>query len=703
VSSETFVHLRSAGASLVLDVTCGAPGALLHWGADLGVDLPDNDAWVPAVPHSAVDAPLRTTLLGGGLARPALRGSRAGSAFAPRFAVTDVETVDAGSVRVRSEARVAGLVLTSTLGLDAYGVLQAQHVLRNDGGTGYQLDRLGVLLPVPARAVELLDLTGRWSRERHPQRHRFDAQGTWLRESRSGRTGHDATLLTVLGSGGFSNRRGEVWGAHLGWSGNAETWAERRPGGQVLLGLAELLEPGEVVLGAGGEYETPMVHAVFAADGLDGLSARLHRSIRARPGHPGRPRPVVLNTWEAVYFDHRLDRLSALADVAAEVGVERFVLDDGWFLHRRHDRAGLGDWTVDPQVWPDGLGPLVEHVQRLGMEFGLWVEPEMVNVDSDLYRAHPDWVLRPGSDIDELPVEWRHQQVLDLVVPEAWQHVHDRLDALLREHDIAFLKWDHNRDLIEAGHDSRPAVHQQTLALYRLLDSLRARHPGVEIESCSSGGARVDLGVLERTDRVWASDSNDALERLTIQRWTQLLLPPELVGSHVGPTTAHTSGRTHRLSFRGAVALFGHFGIEWDVASLDEEERTSLARVVQSYKNHRELLHTGDVVHADHPDPAAAVHGVVSPDRDEALVAYVSLGTSATEVPLPVRVPGLDPDRRYRVTPVDTGGAPLTDQTAGPPWTVGPFEATGRFLGEVGLSVPVLAPEEALVLHLHAR
>src|SRR6266542_1136250 len=246
----------------------------------------------------------------------------------------------------------------------------------------------------------------------------------------------------------------------------------------------------------------------------------------------------------------------------ATCGVERFVLDDGWFRHRRDDTAGLGDWYVDETVWPHGLEPLIGHVRSLGMEFGLWVEPEMVNPDSDLYRAHPDWILSAGG---RLPPTCRHQQVLDLANPGAYGYVRARLDALLSENDIAYLKWDHNRDLVDAGHQGRPGVHAQTLAVYRLLDELRAAHPGVEVESCSSGGARVDLGILERTDRVWASDCNDALERQTIQRWTGLFLPPELIGTHVGPPRAHTTGRVHDLSFRAATALFGHAGIEWDV------------------------------------------------------------------------------------------------------------------------------------------
>jgi len=383
------------------------------------------------------------------------------------------------------------------------------------------------------------------------------------------------------------------------------------------------------------------------------------------------------------------------------VGVERFVLDDGWFMHRRHDKAGLGDWTVDPAVWPQGLSPLIAHVHGLDMEFGLWVEPEMVNTDSDLYRAHPDWVLRAD---DRLPDPWRHQQVLDLAVPEAWEHVLGQLDALLRDHGIDYLKWDHNRDLVDAGHAGRPGVHGQTLAVYRLLDELRTRHPGVEIESCASGGARVDLGILARTDRVWASDTNDALERQTIQRWTQLLLPPELVGSHVGPPRSHTTGRTHDLSFRGATALFGHFGIEWDVGGLPAEDLASLATLVATYRKHRSLLHSGDVVHADHPDPAATVHGVVAADRSEALMAYVSLTSRAAEAPGPARLPGLDPAADYRVDLVDTGGEPWTKQHQAPGWWPEPGAAgpvlPGAFLGRVGLPMPVLGPEQAVVLHL---
>ena len=243
---------------------------------------------------------------------------------------------------------------------------------------------------------------------------------------------------------------------------------------------------------------------------------------------------MTLNTWEAVYFDHRLEPLVELAEKAAAIGVERFVLDDGWFGSRRDDHAGLGDWWVSPEVWPQGLHPLVDRVTQLGMQFGLWVEPEMVNLDSDIARAHPEWVMATGG---RTPVPSRHQQVLNLGIPECYAHIRDALFAILAEYDIAYLKWDHNRDLVDAGShpDGRPGVHAHTLAVYRLLDELRAAHPRLEIESCYSGGGRVDLGILQRTDRVWVSDCIDPHERQMMQRWTAQLLPP----SCWAPTSPH--------------------------------------------------------------------------------------------------------------------------------------------------------------------
>jgi alpha-galactosidase len=237
--------------------------------------------------------------------------------------------------------------------------------------------------------------------------------------------------------------------------------------------------------------------------------------------------------WEAVYFRHEFDTLAALADTAASIGAERYVLDDGWFTGRRSDRAGLGDWQVYQAAWPGGLHRLTGYVRDLGLAFGLWIEPEMVNPDSELYRAHPDWILPTGQRV---PPPQRHQLVLDLTRPEVSGYLFERISALLSEYPVSYVKWDCNRDLIDAGSGPRagaPAAHDQALAVYGLLDRLRERFPAVEWESCAAGGGRIDLAMLERTERVWTSDMTDALARQPIQRWTGQLVPPEYLGAHV--------------------------------------------------------------------------------------------------------------------------------------------------------------------------
>jgi alpha-galactosidase len=706
MTAQTIVHLRTETVSVLIDARGDGVPRIAHWGAPLGepteADLAATVAGLarpvsPNMPDQPVPLGLLPEYGRAYPGRPGLRGHRAGGAsWSPLLRLVDV-TATERSATFRCADRAAGLTVTSELELAPSGLLRVRHTVRNDAPDPYTVDGLEVALPVPEQAAELLDFTGRHLRERHPQRHPF-AHGSWVRENRRGRTGHDASFVLFAGTPGFDFRHGELWGVHVGWSGNHISYAERVAYGRSVLGGGELLLPGEIELARGESYRTPWVYAAYSDRGIDGVSAAFHQWLRARPRHPDAARPVTLNTWEAVYFEHDLDRLRGLADVAASLGVERFVLDDGWFRHRRDDRAGLGDWYVDETVWPQGLHPLVDHVRGLGMQFGLWVEPEMVNPDSDLFRAHPDWVLAPP---DRLPPVARNQQVLDVANPDAYAYLRDRLDALLTEYPIGYVKWDHNRDLVDGEHAGHAGVHAQTTAVYRLLAELRERHPDVEIESCSSGGGRVDLGVLEHTDRVWTSDSNDALERQTIQRWTGVLLPPELMGAHVGPTHSHSSGRTHDLSFRVATALFGHFGLEWDIATTSERERAAIAAAIAYYKQVRGLLREGEVVRAEHPDPAALVHGVVAVDRTKALFCYAQLATSVTAVPPPVRLPGLDPDRRYRVRLENPAGPPAEANRARPGWCeAGEIVLTGRSLGRVGLQLPVLWPEQATLLRL---
>lgn len=379
-----------------------------------------------------------------------------------------------------------------------------------------------------------------------------------------------------------------------------------------------------------------------------------------------------------------------MADRAAQVGVERFVLDDGWFGGRRDDTAGLGDWFVSPEAHPAGLGPLIEHVTGLGMEFGIWVEPEMVNPDSDLFRAHPEWVL---GDAD---LTGRNQLVLDLSIEACWRHLHDALDALLRDHAISFVKWDMNRDV------AAPGTHRQTVALYQLLDALQRRHGGVEIESCASGGGRADAGILGRTQRIWTSDCNDPLERQTIQRGFSLFLPPEVMGAHIGPPRAHTTGRTHRLAFRAATALFGHLGIEWNLLDATDRDLEKVAAWITLHKELRPLLHAGDVVRIDAPDDASMAHGVVSTDRRSAVFSFAQLATSRAPTPPRLQLEGLDERCAYTVRRIAMPGEVLGLALEQPRWIDDGVTASGRTLRTVGLQMPRLLPESAVLLRLEA-
>jgi alpha-galactosidase len=711
--SSVVVHvLRSRAVAVAVDVAGGVP-RVLHWGRAVD-DSPRTRHFLGTLsesqhgadglqPHRRLPAVVPEQSAGW-TGTPGLEGHRAGAVFSTRFVRVALEE-DTGAFGERltlcGEDAAARLRLTTIMELSTEGVLRLRATLTNvDDTSAYTLNSLRLAIPVPAEADEILDFTGRHLRERTPQRLRFPV-GTHLREGRRGRTGSDAAFVMVAGTPGFGFRHGEVWAVHTAWSGNHATFAERGLSGMRVLGGGEVLLPGEVVLGPSESYTGPWLYGVHG-QGLDAVSAAVHAHLRTRPTHPNRPRPVVLNTWEAVYFDHDLDSLVELAEVGAKVGVERFVLDDGWFLRRRDDSAGLGDWVVDPQVWPRGLAPLVSAVREHGMEFGLWFEPEMVNEDSDLARAHPEWILSAG---ERLPLAGRNQQVLNLAIPEAYAHVLEQMSSLIDEHHVDYVKWDHNRDLVEAGDRTtgEPRVHAQTLAVYSLMDELQRRHPWLEIESCSSGGGRVDLEVLQRTHRVWASDCIDPLERQRIQRWTGLLVPAELIGSHVGAPTAHTTRRTHSLAFRAATALFGHFGIEWDLRTATSDELAQLAAWVELYKQERHLLHSGTSVHTDHPDPAYWAHGVVSRDRGRAIYSLVTLDTSVEAQPGRVRLPGLDPAREYRVEPVALSEGSLIKTRSGhPSWWLDHPVISGRSLETIGLQGPMLYPEQALVFRLEA-
>jgi alpha-galactosidase len=668
---------------------------ILHWGRDLGNLAAEQlgalaDALIPGIAHSAAGVPLRLTILP--LLDQAWQGHPALLATPPStpFRLAGAEATGS-SIRVELQSESLDVALDYEL--TAEGLLRTRATVTNRSADPFGVDELNLVLPLPARAEEILDFSGRWGAERRPQRRRI-ADGSWTRDSLHGRPGHDAPYLLVAGTDAFSFRGGEVWGFHLGWSGNQRLWAEHQSTGLTAVGAGELLAQGELEVASGGSYSTPWLYGSWSDEGLDGMSRRFHDYLRRTTGSDRRAHPLVLNTWEAAYFDHDDARLRRLAELGAKVGAERFVLDDGWMRGRTDDTRGLGDWTVDRARRPAGLTPLIEYVTGLGMDFGLWVEPEMVTPDSEVARSHPEWLLTDIPGV--LPPPARHQFVLDLSIPAAYSHVLGQLDALLDEYPIAYLKWDHNRDLLARG------VHRQTLALYRLMQEVQSRHPLVEIEACASGGGRIDLGILETALRVWPSDTNDSLERQAIYRWTTLLIPPEFFGAHVGAPTSHFTGRTHTLPYRLGTALFGWAGIEWDLLEASEEDQRGIREWAERYTELRGLIHSGTVVRADRDDELW-VHGIVSQDASEAIFSISAVALTHDALPAPVRLPGLDHARAYRVRPLTFAAAPRFIAQALPPWLeAGSAVIPGRVLQEVGIAAPPLAPEQTLVLHLEA-
>ena len=728
-TSDVPVHLRAAGVSLVVDAGPPVP-RILHWGADLGeMTHPDLLALQAcdeaAVLNNSPDVPRVFTLWplerDGWSGAPALSGHRDGRSTTPRPQLAAPPAVTArysggGSISFQLHDEITGLHLTTRVTLTPEGLVSVRHSLArpaaDDGREDAPFDVASVLalLPLPERATEILDFTGKWAREHSPQRQPV-TDGAHRRDGRRGKPGPDTPLVLAVGTDGFGNREGEVWAAHIAWSGDTTWLVERLPEGagtcRAALGGGEGLRPGEIRLFPGGQYVAPEVVFAWSDHGLDGVADRFHADMRAREPHASRPRPLVLNTWEAVYFQQDLTSLLRLAKTAAQVGVERFVLDDGWFTGRLNDTAGLGDWRVDADKWPDGLHPLVNRVRELGMQFGIWFEPEMVNLDSDLARRHPEWLLAPPEGPGFTA---RNQYPLNLANPEAAAHLLESISRIVSEYGIEFIKWDHNRDLHEAvmrtAQGGVPGVAAQTRALYALLDRLRSRHPGLEIESCSAGGGRIDLGIMRRADRVWASDSNDPVERQAIQRWTALLLPPEVVGAHVGDGRAHTTGRQTDLSFRLITALFGHAGIEWDLTQCTEDELDALARWAALYRELRPLLHTGRSVHADLSDDAVMLHGVVANDGTHGVYAWVRLATSVAGQIGRVRFPGLDVRRRYRIVVREEAGRARRHEMADPAWVTRASSAgivlPGSVLAITGLPLPTLAPAQAMLFELVA-
>lgn len=707
-SSSDFIVLHGTAVSLVLEAD--GPGAPLwrHFGARLP-DIAPAPGRLRAErfrPTFSLDDDVPFSLFPtfgqGWFGAPALLAHRDGRDFAQAFTPCDWHWIRPGqAVRVTLTDAVAGLTLAIDLDLDpATDVLSTRARLTNSGPTPLDVTWLAAMcLPLPGEAAQVRHMSGRHNGEFALQVDPL-GRGTWSRENRRGLTSHDCPPVGVVVLPGATEHAGPAYGAQLAWSGNHAQRIDRIDDGRFQWQMGEWLAPGEGRLPPGATMETPEALATFSPHGLNGVAANFHAAIRARMTWPGgsmAPRPVHLNTWEGVYFKQDPKTLADMATAAAALGVERFVVDDGWFHGRRDDRAGLGDWWVDRDVFPEGLGPLAAHVRGLGMGFALWVEPEMVNPDSELFRAHPDWALQ----IDGRPhLTARNQLVLDLTRPAVFEHVAGRLFALLRELPIDALKWDHNRDLTAAGSAGRAAWRAQTQAAHRLFDAVREAFPSVEIEACAGGGGRIDAAMLRRAHRVWTSDNLDAVSRVAIQRGFLQFFPPEIMGAHIGAAPAHATGRGQSVDFRAGVAFGGHLGVELDPRALTDAHRDRIAAWIAAYKAARGTLHGGRTWLGEAGD------GVVWQAQgapDDAVVSIFRVEPTGERWAPRVRLPFLDPARDHRI---ETLGPPPKLDPAQSPFLADLLAGRARIHGawarEIGLPLPFMKAQTALILRVAA-
>ena len=707
------IRLDCPTTTLILAVTQGAPPSLTYFGNRLHDNVTPEEVVAlgtsqggPGNPDVAITASLAMELGLGLLGPSGFSAHRDGMDWASRFDVVSAAQ-DGQRATIHCADPRTHLALVSVFELDAHTcALSISSTLTNRGGASLDLAEMATAcLPIPARMTEIIGFTGRWTGEF--QRERIARHsGGYVRENRRGRSSHDTFPGVVLCAPATCENAGEAYGLTLAWSGNHRLRIDTLNDGRVIAQMGALFGAGEMRLAPGASYESPQIIAAYSSAGLAPMSRAFHAHVREKlltPAMRGKPRPVHYNTWEAVYFDHDVARLKDIATRAAAIGAERFVLDDGWFGSRRDDLSGLGDWFVSADVYPDGLGPLVDHVIGLGMEMGIWFEPEMVNPDSDLYRAHPDWGLQ-AEGLTQIP--YRNQVVLDISRPEVSDYLFERIDAVLSAHDIRYIKWDMNRDLSHPGDaHGQQRAHAQVRALWALLDRLRAKHPGVEIESCASGGGRTDLGILAHTDRVWTSDTNDAIDRQQIQRGTSTFLPPEVMGAHVGPSHCHQTGRRLSMAMRAGTALMGHMGMELNLLTEPEGDLAELKEAIALHKRHRTLLHSGAQQRLDTPDYLVAM-GVVAQDQNEALFSVAWVDGHIRTLPDRLYFTGLDPARHYRLRRV----WPSAWQSVSSPSIIEALDTDGQgtvLSGEalmiVGLQMPLSQPETVLLFHLQAQ
>ena len=511
-------------------------------------------------------------------------------------------------------------------------------------------------------------LTGRWAGEWQLNEEPVHP-GIKVLESRRGSTSVQMNPWFALDrDGNPDSEHGSVWFGALGWSGSWRISIEENPHQQVrITGGYNPFDFG-YYLSAGETLTTPPFFAGYTDQGIGGASRTLHEFERTEilPNRSGlKTRPIIYNSWEATHFDLNEAGQLALSDKAASLGVERFVMDDGWFGRRNDDHAGLGDWYVNPTKFPRGLGPLIRHVKELGMDFGIWVEPEMVNPDSDLYRKHPDWAMHFEG---RQRTEARNQLVLNLARDDVRDYVFHCLDELVTKNDIAFLKWDYNRNFSEPGWPETPAAQQKnvwvrfTQNVYDIIDRLRQKHPTLEIESCSGGGGRVDLGILQRVEQVWPSDDTEAFDRLTIQQGFTYAYTPHVMVDWV-TDVPNFNGRSVPLQYRFLAAMQGSLGIGVDINRWTTEEFTLAKLMIVYYKSINATVQNGSLYRlASATQGNFSANQYVSPDKSQSVVFAFLHSQQFGRMVSPLLLRGLDENGIYSVSRID-GKAGTTKAT----------------------------------------
>ncbi len=541
-----------------------------------------------------------------------------------------------------------------------YGVLEREDiitrsaVIRNGGSCEITVEKAAsACLDFITGEYDLLGFYGRHAMERNLQRTRVN-HGIFRMGSRRGTSSHQYNPAVILAQPGTTEDAGGCWGMIFVYSGNFLCEAERDQFDQtrVLMGLSDELfhyplNPGESLI----VPETILGHT---EEGLGTLSRMFHRCIRnhiCRGKYAHETRPVLLNSWEASYFDFSGETICALAGDAAALGMDMVVMDDGWFGKRDDDNSGLGDWTVNEEKLGCTLGEMIGRINALGVKFGIWVEPEMVSEDSELYRAHPDWALRiPGRG----PVRGRNQLVLDFSRQDVKEYIFDRICAVLDQGNIEYVKWDMNRSITDvySGENCQGRVlYDYMVGVYDFLERLTSRYPHILIEGCSGGGGRFDAGMLYYTPQIWCSDNTDAADRLRIQYGTSFFYPVSAVGSHVSAVPNHQTGRITSLHTRGVVAMAGTFGYELDPGKLTEEEKAEIREQVKAYKRAASLIQTGDYYRLSDPfRDTCAAWAFVSENRDRVLLNAVMTEIHGNMPVSYVRLKGLEPETLYRDT-----------------------------------------------------